>query len=110
MAVDIPKVPFATIAARSIPCTEIGGDFFDVIFTGEKLAVVVADVCGKGVSAALLASIIQGMLYLHLMQGRDLVEGVTAVNRFLCERNLGEKYATLLAADRKSTRPNSSHI
>jgi len=98
MAVDIPKVPFATIAARSIPCTEIGGDFFDVIFTGEKLAVVVADVCGKGVSAALLASIIQGMLYLHLMQGRDLVEGVTAVNRFLCERNLGEKYATLLVA------------
>lgn len=98
MAVDIPKVPFAKIAARSIPCTEIGGDFFDVIFTGDKLAVVVADVCGKGVSAALLASIIQGMLYLHLMQGRDLIEGVTAVNRFLCERNLGEKYATLLVA------------
>jgi serine phosphatase RsbU (regulator of sigma subunit) len=98
MAVDNPKVPFATIAARSIPCTEIGGDFFDVIFTGDQLAVVVADVCGKGVSAALLASIIQGMLYLHLMQGRDLTEGVRAVNRFLCERNLGEKYATLLVA------------
>jgi serine phosphatase RsbU (regulator of sigma subunit) len=114
MAVDIPKTPFARVAARSIPCTEIGGDFFDVIFTGEKLSLVVADVCGKGVSAALLASIIQGMLYLHLMQGRDLAEGVGAVNRFLCERNLGEKYATLLvariAADGELEYINCGHV
>jgi serine phosphatase RsbU (regulator of sigma subunit) len=98
MLVDIPEVPFAKVMARSIPCTEIGGDFFDIIYTGEELAVVVADVCGKGVSAALLASIIQGMIYSQVTQHRSLAEGVVAVNRFLCERNLGEKYSTLLLA------------
>jgi len=98
MLVDIPETAFARVRARSIPCNEIGGDFFDVISGPDELAVVVADVCGKGVSAALMASIIQGMVYSQLTQRRGLCEGVQAVNRFLCERNLGEKYATLMVA------------
>ena len=103
MLVEIPETPFARVSARSIPCTEIGGDFFDVVSTESGLSVVVADVCGKGVSAALLASIIQGMMYSSLTQHSDLCQGVRALNRFLCERNLGEKYATLLVA---RLRPN----
>lgn len=95
MLVDIPEVPYATVSARSVPCTEIGGDFFDVVRTENQLGVVVADVCGKGVSAALLASIIQGMAYSQLSQHGDLGEAVTSINQFLCERNLGEKYATM---------------
>ena len=103
MLVDIPEVPYAKVSARNLPCTEIGGDFFDVVRTESQLGVVVADVCGKGVSAALLASIIQGMIYSQLMQHNDLGEAVTSVNRFLCERNLGEKYATLFVARLKPT-------
>lgn len=98
MLMEIPQVSFARVTARSIPCTDVGGDFYDVIARDDELAVVVADVCGKGIPAAIMASIIQGMLYGHLMQGRGLAEGVAAVNQFLCERNLGEKYATLLVA------------
>ena len=98
MMLEIPQVPFAQVSARSIPCTDVGGDFFDVIIAEDQVAVVVADVCGKGITAALLASVIQGMLYGQLLQGGSLANGAAVVNRFLCQRNLGEKYATLLIA------------
>ncbi len=64
--------------------------------TKEGLAVVLADVSGKGVSAALLASTLQGMIYSHLIAGMSLLEVVTAVNRFFTEKMGGEKYATVL--------------
>ncbi len=98
MQVNIPDVPYARIKGTNVPCKEIGGDFFDVIKTDGALAVVVADVCGKGISAALLASILQGMIYPQLLQGAPLDEIVTAANRFLCEKSPGEKYATVLVA------------
>src|SRR6201998_776782 len=60
MAVTIPEVPFAKLRGRNLSCKEIGGDFFDAINTEEGLAIVLADVSGKGVPAALLASMLQG--------------------------------------------------
>jgi phosphoserine phosphatase RsbU/P len=96
MAVSIPELSYANIQARNIPCRDIGGDFYDVVPTKDGLAVVVADVCGKGISAALLASILQGMFYSQLQNEVPLVEAVTAVNRFLCAKNLEAKYATLV--------------
>ena len=39
-------------SGRNLSCKEIGGDFFDAVNTDEGLAVVLADVSGKGVSAA----------------------------------------------------------
>jgi serine phosphatase RsbU (regulator of sigma subunit) len=98
MLVKIPEVPFAKVEARSLPCTEVGGDFFDVIRTEGSLTVVVADVSGKGISAAILASIIQGMIYSQLLLDTPLADVVTSVNRFLCDRVLGEKYATMMMA------------
>lgn len=99
MQVTIPDVPFAKIQARNISSKEIGGDFFDVIRTQESLTVVVTDVSGKGISAALLASILQGLLYAQLTQQNiPLRQVVTTANRFLCEKVMGEKYATMLIA------------
>ena len=51
MAVTIPEVPFAQLSGRNISCREIGGDFYDAVNTDEGLAVVLADVAGKSVSA-----------------------------------------------------------
>src|SRR5581483_10210755 len=56
MAVTIPEVPCARLAGKNVSCKEIGGDFFDAVNTDDGLAIVLADVAGKGVSAALLAS------------------------------------------------------
>ncbi len=63
MAVTIPEVPFARLNGKNLSCKEIGGDFFDAVNTEEGLAIVLADVAGKGVSAALLASTLQGMMF-----------------------------------------------
>lgn len=98
MAVNIPELPFAEIEGRNLACREVGGDFFDVIPTPDGVAVVVTDVCGKGISAALLASILQGMIYSQLTARIPLREIVTATNRFLCKKALGEKYATVVIA------------
>src|SRR5579872_5388465 len=98
MQVKIPEVPFARLRGKNLSCKEIGGDFFDAVNTKEGLAVVLADVSGKGVSAALLASTLQGMIYSHLSSGMPLLNVVTAVNRFFTEKMGGEKYATVLLA------------
>jgi phosphoserine phosphatase RsbU/P len=98
MQVKIPEVPFARVKGKNLSCKEIGGDFFDAVNTKEGLAVVLADVSGKGVSAALLASTLQGMIYSHLISGMPLLQVVTAVNRFFTEKLVGEKYATVLLA------------
>ena len=98
MQVKIPEVPFARLRGKNLSCKEIGGDFFDAVNTREGLAVVLADVSGKGVSAALLASTLQGMIYSHLSAGVPLLDVVTAVNRFFAEKMEGQKYATVLIA------------
>ena len=98
MQVKIPEVPFARVRSKNLQCKEIGGDFYDAVNTKEGLAVVLTDVSGKGVSAALLASTLQGMIYSQLIAGMSLTDIVTAVNRFFAEKMGGEKYATLLLA------------
>jgi serine phosphatase RsbU (regulator of sigma subunit)/pSer/pThr/pTyr-binding forkhead associated (FHA) protein len=89
---------FALVRGRSIPCKEVGGDFFDVFVGPDAVTVIVADVSGKGISAALLASVIHGMFYAQVSSGAGLVDAVAAINRFLCSRVAGQKYATLVAA------------
>jgi sigma-B regulation protein RsbU (phosphoserine phosphatase) len=98
MAVTIPEVPFARLAGRNLSCKEIGGDFFDAVNTEDGLAIVLADVSGKGVSAALLASTLQGMIYSQLTARMPLIEIVSAVNRFFTHKHIGEKYATVIVA------------
>ncbi|MGC2110119.1 MAG: SpoIIE family protein phosphatase [Candidatus Korobacteraceae bacterium] len=98
MTVTVPDVPFAKVNAVSSACKDIGGDFFDLVYTEKGLSLVVADVSGKGVSAAVVASILQGMLYSQLARDSPLPEMIAAVNRFLCEKVAGQKYATLVVA------------
>ncbi|HEY1525494.1 MAG TPA: SpoIIE family protein phosphatase [Candidatus Angelobacter sp.] len=89
---------FVRINASSIPCREVGGDFFDFHVAPDSVTVIVADVSGKGISAALLASVLHGMFYAQMSSGSRLVDAIASINRFLCSRVAGQKYATLLAA------------
>src|SRR6201981_1636708 len=98
MAVTIPEVPFARIIGKNLSCKEIGGDFFDAVNTDDGLAVVLADVAGKGVSAALLASTLQGLVFSRLGAGTPLTEIVGSANRYLTSKRIGEKYATVIIA------------
>jgi serine phosphatase RsbU (regulator of sigma subunit) len=98
MAVTVPEVPYAKVNAVSYACKDIGGDFFDLVHTDRGLSLIVADVSGKGISAAVVASILQGMLYSRLTENAPLSEMATTVNRFLYEKIGGQKYATLVIA------------
>jgi serine phosphatase RsbU (regulator of sigma subunit) len=98
MSVRIPDVPFAKVKGRNLPCHHVGGDFFDVVRTPDSISVVLTDVSGKGVSAALLGSVIQGMIHSQLAHGIPLDKAVTAAHNFLCEKEVGEKYATMVIA------------
>jgi serine phosphatase RsbU (regulator of sigma subunit) len=95
MAVQIPDFPFAGVQAHSIACSAVGGDFFDVISGEDVLNVALVDVSGKGISAAILASTLQGMLHVQLEAGQELDAIAAATNRYLCLKAVG-KYATML--------------
>ena len=116
MARDLPTFPYARLMAKSVPCTEVGGDFYDVIPLEEEngFVAIVADVSGKGMSAALLASIIQGMMYAQIKSGASLVDTLDTVNSFLCSRVSGRKYVTVAAVHYKPdgaiTLVNGGHV
>jgi sigma-B regulation protein RsbU (phosphoserine phosphatase) len=103
IARDLPTFPYAKVMARTIPCTEVGGDFYDVIPVEDGFIAIVADVSGKGMPAALLASIIQGMMYAQARSHAPLVDAVATVNSFLCSRVYGQKYVTLVALHYKES-------
>lgn len=96
MTVRIPELNFATLNAKNVPCKDIGGDFFDVVTNEDGLTVVITDVSGKGISAAILASILQGLIYSQVVARVPLAEIASSANRFLCQRVQGEKYATVV--------------
>jgi len=95
MSMTLPTLPYAEIQAKSIPCLAIGGDFYDVVALKNCVCVVVADVSGKGVSAAIVAATLQGIIHSQFLAGQSLQDIATVVNHFLCARNVG-KYATMV--------------
>ena len=76
------------IYATMDPAKEVGGDFYDFFMVDDKhLAIVIADVSGKGVPAALFMVIGKTLIKDHTFPDRDLGEVFTAVNNLLCEAN-----------------------
>ncbi|HLK17722.1 MAG TPA: SpoIIE family protein phosphatase [Bryobacteraceae bacterium] len=80
----------------SITSRQVGGDYYDVHPAGDHAyACVIADVSGKGVSAALLAALLQGAFLLASEGPAQIEDVMCSINRFLSERAKGEKYATV---------------
>jgi sigma-B regulation protein RsbU (phosphoserine phosphatase) len=70
------------------PAREVGGDFYDFFLIGEKkLAVVIADVSGKGVPAALFMVIAKTLLSNYALMDKSPKEVFETVNNTLCENN-----------------------
>jgi len=109
----LPEFPFACLSARTIPCTGVGGDFYDVIPVPNGFVAIVADVCGKGIPAALLASMVQGMFHAQVnIQNAtiSLVDAVQSVNAFVCSRVANEKYVTLAVLRYTHSANGEAHI
>lgn len=76
------------IYATMNPAKEVGGDFYDFFMVDERhLAIVMADVSGKGVPAALFMVIGKTLIKDHTQPDKDLGEVFTEVNELLCESN-----------------------
>jgi len=95
MAIALPKLDYAQVRARSLPCHAIGGDFYDVIALDDCVCIAIADVSGKGVPASIVAATLQGIIHALMLTGQSLPETAYLINRFLCARQVG-KYATMI--------------
>ncbi|MGH9483040.1 MAG: SpoIIE family protein phosphatase [Terriglobales bacterium] len=95
---ELPQLGYAQLDGLSQACLQIGGDFFDAVIpaAGAGVALVLADVSGKGAAAALLAASLQGLVHAELEAGMALAGIAARANRFICQRLQGEKYATLV--------------
>ena len=83
------------IYATMEPAKEVGGDFYDFFMVDDRhLAIVMADVSGKGVPAALFMVIGKTLIKDHTTPGRDLGQVFTEVNQLLCESNSEELFIT----------------
>jgi sigma-B regulation protein RsbU (phosphoserine phosphatase) len=85
----------AEYAGRCVPAQEVGGDYYDFLDLGPgTMGFVLADVCGKGVAAALLMANLQGC-FRSQVDGRSPAALLSAVNRLFYESTPPEQFATL---------------
>ncbi|MGA2712927.1 MAG: PP2C family protein-serine/threonine phosphatase [Bryobacteraceae bacterium] len=86
-------------AARCVPAWQVGGDFYDAFETDDhQIALVLGDVSGKGLSAALLMGVLQGVV--HASNGTGTPENheraMERLNQLLCVKTARERFVSLL--------------
>jgi serine phosphatase RsbU (regulator of sigma subunit) len=92
----LPQFEKFHIHAFNTPTRYVGGDFYDFLqlSSGEWMGVL-ADVSGKGMSAALLSSMVLGALSMEFRSTTQPQEVLKRVNRLLCEKSLPFQFVTL---------------
>src|SRR3984957_355584 len=82
---EIPKIEGLDIAARYVPMTSVAGDFYDFIVVDEKhIGILVADVSGHGMPAALIASMLKIALSTQEAHAADPAQVLLGLNQALC--------------------------
>ena len=113
-----PEVPGADIAFATRPQNSVAGDYYDAFYPDERrdrLVVVIADVAGKSVPAALLMATLQASLRTIAGEGVPLAELVTRLNRYASAYSLdGRRFTTAVLCDydpatRRLTYVNAGH-
>ncbi len=104
---DIPQLPGFEVATAWRPARMVGGDYFDVLRLGEnRLAICIADVVGKGVSAALLMANVQATVRAFARDSESPAWVCSRVNSVLCGNIASEKFVTffygVLDADKRT--------
>lgn len=88
--------PLVELSAQMDPAKEVGGDFYDFFYLDEThLALMIADVSGKGVPAALFMMASKLLLDNSLLSGKTPAQVLTEVNHQLCEKNMENMFVTV---------------
>ncbi len=91
------RSPHFEFGAAAIAADHVGGDFYDIFEAQDgKIAMVLGDVSGKGVPAALLVNVLQGAIRSSMVSEHE--QACERINRMLCERTACERFATLFWA------------
>ncbi len=112
---SLPNTPELEMDVMYFPHQQVGGDYYDVIWTtDEECIFCLADVSGKGVAAALLMSNLQAALRVLLKYTRDLTEVVIDINQLIYDNAKTEKFISMFIAKyniktRKLTYINAGH-
>lgn len=92
------RFPFGEVSGVSIPAREVGGDFFNYFALPDgRVALLIGDVSGKGVAAALLMANVQATLRARLAVNGDLAKLFSQLDREIAETTPPETYFTLFA-------------
>jgi sigma-B regulation protein RsbU (phosphoserine phosphatase) len=92
---EIPQLPGIAVATAWQPALAVGGDYFDVLrLDGNRLAICIADVSGKGVAAALLMANVQASLRASVRDLDSPARVCGIVNGMLRESIAGNKFVT----------------
>ena len=110
----LPSDGWLVAAGSSQACFQVGGDYFDVVeIAPDRWGAVLADVSGKGVSAALMTSLLQGAFFSAAAGQQSLSESVARINRYVSERSRHARFATafciVLNRDGAATWVNAGH-
>jgi serine phosphatase RsbU (regulator of sigma subunit) len=105
---------YVKACSQNLPCHQIGGDYFDYFNLEDgRFGFVVGDVAGKGMPAALLASLIQGIFTAQTFLDNPLPAIISNVNRNLAQRGTGNRFVTFFAGildpDGNCTYVNAGH-
>ncbi|MFT6165339.1 MAG: sigma-B regulation protein RsbU (phosphoserine phosphatase) [Vicingaceae bacterium] len=96
---SLPNTSSLKVTALYLPHSEVGGDYYDVIpLSGGRTAFCIADVSGKGISAALLMANFQANLRALVRIAKDLEELIDLCNQKIIESANFEKFITLFIA------------
>ena len=84
------------IFANMTPAKEVGGDFYNFYLLDEdNLAIVIADVSGKGVPAALFMMVVNILINEKMLSGQSIKDVLTTINARICKRNLADLFVTV---------------
>ena len=98
-----PQVDGGDIAFATRPQNSVAGDYYDAFYPQpgtQRLLLVIADVAGKSVPAALLMATLQASLRTIAGEGASLAELVMRLNRYACAHSLdGRRFTTAVIAE-----------
>ncbi len=95
-----PRIPGYDVCGENQSCYEIGGDYYDFIKKRDgKVAVVIGDIAGKGVGAALLMAVLQSSIRALIHAAAEPARLVAQLNQVLIENSPENKFSTLFYAE-----------